>query len=258
MEYRMGNEMNLLESQLSDIASEIPGATAILNRYDLSFCCGGTTLLSQAIADQGADQEEILIALSRLVEQQKPQKNWKEASTEELITHLLQRYHSVHREQLAELHRLASRVESVHFNSPDCPKGLADLITEMSRELEQHMEKEESVLFPMMIHNQNAPIAGPVSVLMHEHEDHLSGLNRIDVLTNNIIAPEGACNTWRALYLGLKTFKNDLVDHIHLENDILFMRDSAATVNKERAQAVQVDPKQAEHGVDFCCGSCGG
>ena len=27
---------------------------------------------------------------------------------------------------------------------------------------------------------------------------------------------------------------------------------------KETVTATQVDPKQAKHGVDYCCGSCGG
>tara|TARA_R110001599_G_scaffold143401_2_gene324359 strand:+ start:480 stop:647 length:168 start_codon:yes stop_codon:yes gene_type:complete len=27
---------------------------------------------------------------------------------------------------------------------------------------------------------------------------------------------------------------------------------------KESATAAQFDPKEAKHGIDFCCGSCGG
>lgn len=27
---------------------------------------------------------------------------------------------------------------------------------------------------------------------------------------------------------------------------------------KESVEATQFDPKEAKHGVDFCCGSCGG
>ena len=37
--------------------------------------------------------------------------------------------------------------------------------------------------------------------------------------------------------------------------------DAAATEqqeNKETVTATQFDPKEAKHGVDFCCGSCGG
>lgn len=30
------------------------------------------------------------------------------------------------------------------------------------------------------------------------------------------------------------------------------------TEKKEAVEATQFDPKEAKHGVDFCCGSCGG
>ncbi|MES2878064.1 MAG: hypothetical protein V4713_06535, partial [Pseudomonadota bacterium] len=35
-------------------------------------------------------------------------------------------------------------------------------------------------------------------------------------------APAGACRTWLALYAGVAQFKDDLVQHIHLENNCLF------------------------------------
>ncbi|MDO9138186.1 MAG: iron-sulfur cluster repair di-iron protein, partial [Lutibacter sp.] len=34
--------------------------------------------------------------------------------------------------------------------------------------------------------------------------------------------PEWACNTFKALYFKLEEFTNDLYQHIHLENNILF------------------------------------
>jgi regulator of cell morphogenesis and NO signaling len=34
--------------------------------------------------------------------------------------------------------------------------------------------------------------------------------------------PAEACNTWRALYAGLNQLRDDLISHIHLENNILF------------------------------------
>ena len=32
------------------------------------------------------------------------------------------------------------------------------------------------------------------------------------------------CNTWRALYSGIQEFADDLMMHIHRENNILFPR----------------------------------
>ena len=86
------------------------------------------------------------------------------------------------------------------------------------------MQKEEQVLFPMILSGRGAMAAMPVSVMEEEHRDHGKNLERTRALTNDFIAPESACNTWRALYLGLAELERDLMEHIHLENNVLFPR----------------------------------
>ncbi|HJM11436.1 MAG TPA: hemerythrin domain-containing protein, partial [Candidatus Marinimicrobia bacterium] len=49
-------------------------------------------------------------------------------------------------------------------------------------------------------------------------------LQKIRELTDNFTVPEGACNTWRALWHGLENLEKDLHQHIHLENNIFFPR----------------------------------
>ena len=63
--------------------------------------------------------------------------------------------------------------------------------------------------------------------MMAEHEDHGAHLQAVKDLTDDMRAPAGACTTWRALYAGLRKFAEDLVEHIHVENNILFPRFSA-------------------------------
>ena len=141
---------------------------------------------------------------------------------EQLIAHILSRYHARHREQLPELIRLASRVEHVHGARENCPNGLAEHLHNMQQELESHMLKEEQILFPALLDGVGQSAAAPISVLRMEHEQHGEALQRILDLTNNIIPPSNACNTWRALYRGLDELRNDLMQHIHLENNVLF------------------------------------
>jgi regulator of cell morphogenesis and NO signaling len=43
-----------------------------------------------------------------------------------------------------------------------------------------------------------------------------------------MVAPNEACNTWRALYGGLQAFHEDLTQHIQLENNVLFLNSSHA------------------------------
>ncbi|SDU92581.1 regulator of cell morphogenesis and NO signaling [Pseudomonas mucidolens] len=145
-------------------------------------------------------------------------------SQAQLIEHLLERYHARHREQLPELIRLASRVEQVHGHHLHCPNGLADLLRDIEQELEGHMLKEEQVLFPMLQMGMGPQAAPPIQVMRFEHEQHAQALEQLLALTEQITPPADACNTWRTLYRGLEQFHGDLLEHIHLENDVLFVR----------------------------------
>lgn len=149
---------------------------------------------------------------------------WNTQPQDQLIDHLLARYHARHREQLPELIRLASRVEQVHGHHLHCPNGLADLLRDIQQELENHMLKEEQVLFPMLQMGMGPQAAMPIQVMRHEHDQHAEALEQLLGLTDRITPPSGACSTWRNLYEQLTAFHDDLREHIHLENDVLFAR----------------------------------
>ncbi|WP_311196080.1 hemerythrin domain-containing protein [Antarcticibacterium sp. 1MA-6-2] len=54
---------------------------------------------------------------------------------------------------------------------------------------------------------------------------------KISTLSNNFTPPPGACNTYRAFYAKLEEFEQDLHQHVHLENNILFPK--AIALGKE-------------------------
>ena len=217
----MTNFQNLT---LGEIARDFPGATAVFHKAGLDFCCGGGKRLQEAAEDRGLDAGAIASELSTLDQPTGASTALSESSDAELIEHILARYHDVHREQLPELIRLSQQVERVHGGRPECPAGLAAHLQTVWAELESHMAKEEEILFPMISRGIKGMAAAPVSVMRHEHDEHGSALATLERLTNNITLPEGACNTWQALYTGLNTFRNDLMNHIHIENNILFNR----------------------------------
>lgn len=210
---------------IGQIAVQLPGATAVFRRHKLDFCCGGHVSLQQAAADKGLDLEALLAELSAL---QRPAEAPAIEDPAQLIDHLLQRYHAVHREQLPELIRMARRVEAVHRGHPDVPAGLADLLEGIHDELLSHMHKEEAILFPALQAGGNPFVDQPIQVMRREHTTHGEALERLAALTHDATPPQGACNTWRALYAGIGQFSDDLVQHIHLENNLLFPQFEAA------------------------------
>ena len=156
-------------------------------------------------------------------------------AAEELIDYIVSRFHAGHREQLPALIRLSRRVEHVHARHARCPEGLADELEAHLQELESHMLKEEQVLFPMLMRGMNAPARGPIAVMMFEHEQHFDAVERIHRLTHDLVLPEGACNTWRRLYEGLVAYAQELTQHIHLEDNVLFAQASQAVKGAQHA-----------------------
>jgi len=224
--------MSYMEQSLGQLARRIPGATGLFDAHQLDFCCAGNRSLRTATESLGIDPQPLMDALQNLEQRAaaEPEQDWSDASDTQLVEHLLERYHAVHREQLPELIRLARRVEHVHGDREDCPHGLADHLEAMAQELDSHMRKEEMVLFPMITRGQGGMASMPISAMRSEHDDHGTELRRLEELTQNITPPRGACTTWRALYTGLRSFRDDLIHHIHTENNILFERFAPAQV----------------------------
>jgi regulator of cell morphogenesis and NO signaling len=210
----------LAQRAVADIAATLPGATAIFRRHKIDFCCGGQASLTEAAAGRGVALEPLLAELVAL----QPEDMAVPQDTDELTRLIETRYHTAHRRELPELVRLARRVEAVHGDKPGVPHGLADLLERMEAELGAHMLKEEQVLFPMMRRGGHPMIGHPIAVMRAEHDDHGEQLRALEALTDGGKPPAGACNTWRALFAGTRKLADDLAEHMHLENNVLFPR----------------------------------
>ncbi|NVO06541.1 MAG: iron-sulfur cluster repair protein YtfE [Rhodoferax sp.] len=228
------------EQTLGHIAVALPGATAVFRRLKLDFCCGGQVSLQLAASAKGLDVPALLAELGAL---QRPTEVAQPSDAVALIDHILERYHAVHRQQLPELIRMARRVEAVHRDHPLVPAGLAELLEAIEQDLLSHMHKEEAILFPLLKAGGNPFVGQPINMMRVEHIHHGAMLDRLAELSHNATPPNGACNTWRALYAGIAQLHDDLINHIHTENNILFAQFEAA-------------PVAARHAP--CCGSCGG
>lgn len=210
---------NRAQQAIGQIAVELPGATAVFRRHKLDFCCGGQLALQEACERKQLSVDTVLAELEGL---QRVDVDVAQQPVPEVIDHILQRYHAVHREQLPELIRMARRVEAVHRESPDVPTGLADHLEAMEQELLDHMDKEENILFPLLRAGGRGMAHNPIAAMRHEHTSHGEQLERLMALAHDTKPPAGACNTWRALYAGIAQLSDDLINHIHLENNLLF------------------------------------
>ncbi|MDY0060063.1 MAG: iron-sulfur cluster repair di-iron protein [Myxococcota bacterium] len=210
---------------LGELASEGAAAVDLFLRHDLDFCCGGKRTLAEACAARGLDPVRLLAELDAGRPVAQPGPDWTERPLADLITHLVTRYHEPLRQDLPGLVLAARRVEEVHAGHPACPRGLAALLTEIQTAINLHLVKEEQVLFPALRGGARGTVVQmPVRVMFQEHDDHGANLARLTQLTGAFIPPPEACATWRGLYEGLARLRRELMEHIHLENNVLFPR----------------------------------
>ena len=211
------------EQTLGQLATAVPTAARVFHRHGLDYCCGGNRSLAAACAEDGLDLGTVLAELqAALATAPAKAERWAERTIPELIAHILERYHIPLKLEVPRLVELAGTVERVHGNKPSCPRGLAQHLTRMQREIEEHLMKEEQILFPLALTSPGRRARMPIQVMMAEHDDHGQALRRTRALTDDLRLPPEACLKWRELYRSLAELEEELMAHIHLENSVLF------------------------------------
>lgn len=211
---------------LGRIATSHPHAVAVMQRHRLDFCCGGARSLEAACDAKGIDVQEILdeIQAEQPISGPAPS-TWDERPLNELIEHIVARYHRPLDSQLPSLEELVRRVAAVH--GPGDPRrfaALVDTFEALRSDLEPHMVKEESVLFPWLLGDNPGGAGEPIRVMLDEHDAVAGLLRRLRELADDYEVPADACGSWRALWMGLEALEASLHEHIHLENNVLFPR----------------------------------
>jgi regulator of cell morphogenesis and NO signaling len=209
---------------LAELAVSHPAAARVFRRHHLDFCCGGRRPLDEVCRERQLDAGAILASIAEEDPLVADQRRWDEVPLSTLIEHIQSVYHARLRGQLPALIAMASRVEARHADKPSCPRGLAAHLEAMREAVLEHLHKEEHILFPLIVAGLGNRAGGPVHVMEVEHVHHGEDLREVRRLTADLVPPDEACTTWRALYLGLQQLEQELMDHIHLENNILFRR----------------------------------
>ena len=219
------------DSRVGEIAARYPLATRVFARHGIDFCCGGGVALAEACAKREIDPADVLEEIEREITSPGADvatRRWHEAPLGELVVHIVERYHDPLREELPRLEAMARKVFRVHRDKdPERLGALLESFLRLKSELDQHLHEEEESLFPSLL----LAAAGRPSQVGSFVDDHTrvgQELHRIRELTDDFRVPEGACNTWNALWHGLAALEADLHEHIHLENNVLFPRAAAA------------------------------
>ncbi len=228
--------MNITKDKtVAETVTENIKSAHIFKKYGIDFCCGGGVTIEKACAKKDVDYlvlKNELDAIDAVVSKAYDYDNW---DLNFLIDHILNVHHTYVEENIPLLIQYANRVAEVHGQHYTEVVEINNLFTEVANELTAHMKKEELILFPhikqlVKAKKEGVPplkphfgtVKNPIQMMENEHENAGDIFKEIARLTTNYSTPEGACNTFRALYAKLKEFEQDLHQHIHLENNILF------------------------------------
>lgn len=209
----------LIDLTLADLASSLQGAADILARYNLDFSCNGHRRLGDEARLRGLDGAFIAAQIEQASARPASEPAWRYQAPGELIERILGHLHRRHLQLLPQLIDQACRIEHSYADWPECPHGLALQLWNLQQDLQQHLLQEKQLL-PLLLSEK--PGSVPITAMRIEHQEYATALQGLARLSNDFNAPARACNTWIALYLGLWELRRDLMQHMHLENNLLF------------------------------------
>lgn len=230
--------MTKIAQTVREIALEEPSSIRVFEKFGIDYCCGGRKPLAEACEAGNLEVDTVIAALEAAAGTTGPQlKDWTTSSLQSLITHIVETHHAFVKEELLRLATLATRVVNRHGATRAELPAIQRALASLDEELTHHLAKEEAILFPYIVALENArnsgsqmphgcfgTVANPIAMMTQEHDAAGSILAEIRRLSNQFATPEGACPTYHAFYDGLREFEQDLHQHIHLENNILFPR----------------------------------
>jgi regulator of cell morphogenesis and NO signaling len=217
---------------LSQIVTENYQAARVFEKYGLDFCCKGKRSLSLACAEKSIEPAALIAELESVLNEEEAANDFNNYSLSELAGYITRVHHTYVKLNGPQALHYVARVASKHGDRFPYMKEVYLRFAELMEDLEAHMQKEEKVLFPRIRQIEAGLLSGkevlaPISVMEAEHDRAGELLQEIRSLTNNYNAPEGACTTHRLALSALQAFEQDLHQHVHLENNLLFPKAAA-------------------------------
>ena len=227
-------EKNLSATVGSFVANDFRTAK-VFQKYGIDFCCRGGKTIEEVCGNKSIEPEKLFMELQEAVnEEGNSTEDFDSWDPGTLADHIVEKHHSYVANSIPPLTQFLDKLCKVHGSNHPELFEIRDEFYASAEGLSSHMKKEELVLFPYIKKLAKQPekseaepnyagnVAGPVSMMMMEHEIEGDRFERIAELTNNFVAPDDGCTTYRVAFSMLEEFRNDLHLHIHLENNILF------------------------------------
>jgi regulator of cell morphogenesis and NO signaling len=212
---------------IGEVVAALPEASGIFSEFGIDYCCGGNRKLYDVIKNQNINETEIYMKLSEAQADRRnvysKDGNFAAMAHSELTTYIEDIHHSYLRQALPESMEILGTVLRVHGRNHIELFRVYQLFGKLKTDLEQHLLKEETMLFPALSQENDTDdeILQLTKMIINEHVAAGDILSELRQITNNYELPSDACETYQRAYELLKEIEGDLHQHIHLENNIL-------------------------------------
>ena len=243
--------MTTIDKLLREIAADHPAAAAIFHRFGIDLCAMGEKSLADACAELSLSTAQVQEKLQELQAPEGGASDPARLTLTQVIQRIVRVHHRRVRQDLPALAQMAAKLASKHTSRSEEFAPLAQLTEQMRAHMLEHIGKEELVLFPSIALMEEEPVVHypvgracfssldqPIAKMKRDHEAGARTMDELRRHTNGFDLAEGVCATHRALLRGLGGFEEDLKQHKHLEENILFPR--ALTLEAELASRRQL------------------
>lgn len=226
---------NIDNKTVAEIVTENIKTADVFKKNGIDFCCGGHISVQEICAKKGVDYSKIKEEILNVGKTPSTGHDFNSWDIDFLADYIVNTHHKYVTEANQLIIEYSDKVAKVHGHHYTETVEINHLFHELANELNAHMQKEEHVLFPFIraigkAKKEGTPLSSPpfgtiqnpINMMETEHTGAGDILRKIAELSNNYTPPADACNTYRALYHSLEEYQNDLFQHIHLENNILF------------------------------------
>ncbi|BEH08959.1 iron-sulfur cluster repair di-iron protein [Geobacter sulfurreducens subsp. ethanolicus] len=226
------------DNTIGEIVAADFRTSTVFENHGIDFCCGGNVALAATCTEKRLDLATLTSELEAV--QNEPvgrDQNYSSWTLPFLADYIVNTHHVYLKENDEQIAAYARKIAGVHgAHHPEVIR-IATIFEKIATDMVGHLKEEEEVFFPALKRADAARIAGVtpdvtdretirVSLirLHREHEEIGDAIHEIRHLAKNYAIPDDVCNTFMLTYKKLSEFEDDLHKHVHLENNILFLK----------------------------------
>jgi len=207
---------------VGEMAVQEHASISIFKELGIDYCCNGNKNLEEVLSGKNISLEAFVAKLETIKKEKDTTKvaDFKNMKSKDLIEYIVDTHHDYLENALPEASELFAKVLRVHGSHHLELFEAYKLFGMLKTDLEQHLIKEETMLFPKIV-NQDKDAGKEIKEIKSEHEAVGEMLDKIREITHNYTLPKDACMSYQNLYTLLQDIEDDIHEHVHLENNIL-------------------------------------